>query len=236
MFRKALPLVMVFLGVVACSQAAPPRMCPDNSAAGSRVEVAALSASGVPVISLELPSVSPTGTVVSVVGVAVDAAGEATFDGKRITDAARLRDHVDRARAKDSTAQLVLFVDKRAEFRHVVRLLDYAKQAGVDNVMFGVRPPHAPHATRARPKSGRVTTCPFPPEADGANADEAQVVVEVPVDALGHVVGAKAETDPGHGFANAAVACAKAIEFDPARNAEGEPSADSLRLRLRFSR
>ena len=80
-------------------------------------------------------------------------------------------------------------------------------------------------------------SCPWPHEADTAQIDEQTVVIRVVVTPDGSPESAEVVSDPGHGFAQAAAACAMRTRFTPAQDREGEPvRARSPPIRVRFTR
>jgi protein TonB len=80
-------------------------------------------------------------------------------------------------------------------------------------------------------------SCPWPRQADAEQIDEQVVVIRVVVSARGVVESAWLVSDPGHGFGEAALACAKKTRFTPARDRSGESlRATSPPIRVRFSR
>ncbi|MCP3099476.1 TonB family protein [Myxococcus sp. K15C18031901] len=93
--------------------------------------------------------------------------------------------------------------------------------------------------SRARPVqlSARSWSCPWPKEADTLRIDDQTVVLRVSVDADGEVTAAELLSDPGHGFGQAALACARRARFDTALDREGRPlAATSPPIRVRFVR
>jgi len=79
--------------------------------------------------------------------------------------------------------------------------------------------------------------CPWPEEADLLAVDAETVVLGVEVDAEGVVHQATIVSDPGYGFGQAALRCARQNRFLPATNELGQPiSAKSPPIRVRFSR
>jgi outer membrane biosynthesis protein TonB len=80
-------------------------------------------------------------------------------------------------------------------------------------------------------------SCPWPREADTEQIDEQTVVIRVVVDREGRVLSATVVVDPGHGFAQVAVACALRTRFKPARDAAGQAiRAASPPIIVRFTR
>jgi protein TonB len=79
--------------------------------------------------------------------------------------------------------------------------------------------------------------CPWPREAEALGIDEQDVLLRVVVDAQGRLTSVEVLGDPGHGFGEAALACARTARFAPARDRRGRPySATSPPIRVRFSR
>ncbi len=79
--------------------------------------------------------------------------------------------------------------------------------------------------------------CPWPKEAYSAEINEQTVILRATIRADGSVVSVLALSDPGYGFAEAAVQCAQTAAFTAARNAEGHPiEALSPPIRVRFTR
>jgi protein TonB len=92
---------------------------------------------------------------------------------------------------------------------------------------------------RARPVSLKSEnwSCPWPREADAQQVDEQTVVIRVVVSADGAAETAKVLADPGHGFGEAAAACAMRTRFTPAGDRRGESiRATSPPIRVRFTR
>ncbi len=78
--------------------------------------------------------------------------------------------------------------------------------------------------------------CPFPPEADADQVDEASAVIEVTVGADGRASTARVLQDPGHGFGREARACALRESYVPALDREGRSVASSKKFRVKFER
>lgn len=80
-------------------------------------------------------------------------------------------------------------------------------------------------------------SCPWPREAEAEDVSEQLVVLKVTVRPDGVAQDARLVADPGHGFGQAALACALATRFEAARDSEGRPIAsESPPLRVRFTR
>jgi periplasmic protein TonB len=80
-------------------------------------------------------------------------------------------------------------------------------------------------------------SCPWPREADAERIDDLTVSIRVVVDEEGVVESVIVLADPGHGFGQAAVACARRTRFTPARDREGRPvGATSPPILVRFTR
>jgi protein TonB len=94
------------------------------------------------------------------------------------------------------------------------------------------------------PDRGRPVTlgddewrCPWPSEADTEQIDEQVVIIRVKVRADGTAAAVRLVADPGHGFGPAAIACALATRYSPARDQAGHAiDADSPPIRVRFTR
>jgi len=79
--------------------------------------------------------------------------------------------------------------------------------------------------------------CPWPKEAEMLGITEQTVVIRVMVDETGASKTVTLLADPGHGFGNATVACARTAKFEPARDEDGRPyAATSPPIRVRFTR
>jgi protein TonB len=83
---------------------------------------------------------------------------------------------------------------------------------------------------------GLAWNCPFPPAADVDGVNQAQVAIRVEVDALGRPTRVLILSDPGHGFAAAARACALGKRWTPGANRWGRASASGINLNVRFVR
>ncbi|WNG46503.1 energy transducer TonB [Archangium minus] len=92
---------------------------------------------------------------------------------------------------------------------------------------------------KARPVQlpARNWDCPWPQEADALRISEQTVVMRVVVTPEGRVTSAELVSDPGNGFGEAALACARSARFDAALDREGRPYlATSPPIRVRFKR
>ncbi len=78
--------------------------------------------------------------------------------------------------------------------------------------------------------------CPFPPEADADQVDEASAIIEVVVGADGKPKTANILQDPGHGFGREARACAMRESYVPALDKAGAAVASSKKFRVKFER
>jgi periplasmic protein TonB len=107
-----------------------------------------------------------------------------------------------------------------------------------------VRAPPAPGAQAGGPDLSRAVSlehqswsCAWPSEADAERITEQTVVIRVLVDAQGTAESAEVVSDPGHGFGQAASACALRTRFNAARDPRGAPvRARSPLIRVRFTR
>ena len=78
--------------------------------------------------------------------------------------------------------------------------------------------------------------CPFPPEADADQIDQAVVGVQVTVRPDGSAQAAQVVSDPGHGFGRMAKQCALAKRYQPALDRSGAAILGSGLVNVRFSR
>lgn len=79
--------------------------------------------------------------------------------------------------------------------------------------------------------------CPWPASAASAELTQPTVLLEVGVTASGQVSTARLLADPGFGFGEAALSCARRARFQPARDARGRAvAALSPPVRVRFVR
>jgi periplasmic protein TonB len=79
--------------------------------------------------------------------------------------------------------------------------------------------------------------CPWPREAGGEPIDEQLVILRVVVRPDGSAESAARVHDPGHGFGEAALACALRTRFTPGQGRDGKPvKQESPPIRVRFTR
>jgi protein TonB len=83
---------------------------------------------------------------------------------------------------------------------------------------------------------GKEWSCPFPPEADAAQVDEARVSLEVQVGTDGAAGTVNVLKDPGYGFGRAARQCALRQHHSPALDHEGNPVPSTIKVNVHFSR
>ncbi len=83
---------------------------------------------------------------------------------------------------------------------------------------------------------GKEWNCPFPPEADAAQVDEARVELEVQIRADGVAGTVNVLKDPGYGFGRAARQCALRQRHTPALDHEGSSIASTIKVNVHFSR
>lgn len=96
-----------------------------------------------------------------------------------------------------------------------------------------------PGTSAARPVQlpARNWSCPWPKEADALRIDEQTVVLRVVVTPEGGVTSAELLSDPGHGFGQAALTCARRARFEAAMDRNGQRYlATSPPIRVRFTR
>ncbi|WP_437295304.1 energy transducer TonB [Sorangium sp. So ce426] len=93
--------------------------------------------------------------------------------------------------------------------------------------------------SRARPvgQPAREWNCPWPREADALSVDEQTVVIRTVVRPDGTVTSAELLSDPGYGFGQMSLACARRQRFLPAADEGGQLiTATSPPIRVRFTR
>lgn len=92
------------------------------------------------------------------------------------------------------------------------------------------------HSRPPRLYGGASWNCPFPPEADVENVNQAVVTLLVSIDTRGAVRSADVHTDPGYGFGRAARRCALTKRWEPGLDVLGRPTSASLTVKVRFQR
>jgi protein TonB len=112
-------------------------------------------------------------------------------------------------------------------------------------VQGGSGPPQAPPPQVAGPDRTRTagpggtewSSCPFPPEADTAQIDEAYVTIQVDVRPDGTPGAVRVLSDPGNGFGREARRCALGKHFTTALDHDGNSIPGTTRpFRVHFSR
>lgn len=121
----------------------------------------------------------------------------------------------------------------------------YNKGASLDGKEGGkgtgpVTPP-APQGPDLSKAAGLVGSsawdCPFPPEADAEQIDQAVVSIIVTVRTDGSPQSVKVVSDPGYGFGRAARICALSRKYTPALDRTGSPMVSATPpIRVRFTR
>jgi protein TonB len=97
--------------------------------------------------------------------------------------------------------------------------------------------PAGPDRTRAASLGGGAEwNCPFPPESDTAQIDEAYVTVQVDVRPDGAPGTVRIVSDPGNGFAREARRCAMGKHYQTAMDHDGNPVAGTFKVKVHFSR
>jgi protein TonB len=99
-------------------------------------------------------------------------------------------------------------------------------------------PPPGPDLSRSPTIAGSTSwNCPFPPEADAEQIDQAVVVLVVTVRPDGTALSAKVVSNPGYGFGEAARICALGRRYTPGLDKMGTPiTATMPPVKVRFSR
>jgi protein TonB len=92
---------------------------------------------------------------------------------------------------------------------------------------------------RSRPAAlggGKDWNCPFPPEADAAQIDEARVTLQLHVVADGTADDVTVLKDPGNGFGRVARQCALRQRHSPALDHDGNSIASTFKVVVHFTR
>lgn len=102
-------------------------------------------------------------------------------------------------------------------------------------------PPPAPQGPDMSKPAGLVGSsswdCPFPPEADAEQIDQAVVTIIVTVRPNGSPQAVKVVNDPGFGFGRAARVCALSRRYTPALDRAGSPTVSATPpIKVRFTR
>jgi protein TonB len=98
-------------------------------------------------------------------------------------------------------------------------------------------PPPGPDRSRAPSLGGGLQwSCPFPPEADTAQIDDAFVSLQVDVSPDGSPTAARITADPGNGFGREARRCAMMKHYQSALDHDGNPIPGIWKARVHFSR
>ena len=98
-------------------------------------------------------------------------------------------------------------------------------------------PPPGPDLSRAaRINGGGEWSCPFPPEADAAQVDDARVTLQLHIVADGTADDVTVLKDPGNGFGRVARQCALRQHHSPALDHDGNSIASTLKVVVHFSR
>ena len=90
-------------------------------------------------------------------------------------------------------------------------------------------PPAGPDRSRGASTGDSDWNCPFPPEADTDQINEARVSIAVDVRADGTPSAVRLVKDPGNGFGREALRCAMSKRFTTALDHDGNPIAGSTR-------
>ena len=114
--------------------------------------------------------------------------------------------------------------------------------AGPNGVAGGTGKPNAapapvgPDRSRRASIGGRDWDCPFPPEADTAQIDDAYVLLQIDVRADGTASGVRVLKDPGNGFGRQARICAPKRHYDTALDRDGNPIPQTIVANVHFTR
>jgi periplasmic protein TonB len=97
-------------------------------------------------------------------------------------------------------------------------------------------PPAGPNRSRSASVGATEWTCPFPPESDQAQVNEAYVSLEIDIRADGKPSAVRILKDPGNGFGREARRCALSRSYAPALDHDGTPISSTYPLNVQFSR
>lgn len=97
-------------------------------------------------------------------------------------------------------------------------------------------PPTEDKSRSVQLSGGSTRNCPFPPEADADQVDQAVATIQVTVRPDGSVLSANIVSDPGHGFGRAARFCMLGRHFQPALDRSGSPIVGSTPVNVSFTR
>jgi protein TonB len=97
-------------------------------------------------------------------------------------------------------------------------------------------PPEVDRSRAAHVGESSAWDCPFPPEADEAGIDHAEVLLNLTVGADGRVTGATVLKDFGYAFGREARRCAVHQKGTPALDRLGNPTGASITVKVRFDR
>ncbi len=108
---------------------------------------------------------------------------------------------------------------------------------GTGPVQVQAAPPTPDRSRTASLGGGGEWSCPFPPEADTAQIDEAYVTLQVDVKPDGSPGAVRVMSDPGNGFGREARRCAMGKRYSTALDHDGNSIAGTTKpFRVHFSR
>ncbi len=174
-----------------------------------------------------------------------------TDDSVRVNGASvtrgELAERIEASRAPGAAPTVLFEAPATTRFAQVATLCGALRRSGVERIVFVLPPSEtgspAPHEPTER--AGTSATIRwvgdsleqfFPAEAIDENVASARIVLAVTVEASGAISDATAVSDPGHGFAQAAVRAMTSGMFTatPARDREGRPVRSVVRFAVRF--
>jgi protein TonB len=97
-------------------------------------------------------------------------------------------------------------------------------------------PPPGPDLTRHASIGNREWRCPFPPEADTAQIDEAYVTLQIEVKADGTAESVRVLSDPGNGFGREARRFAMNQRYTTELDRQGNAIPGTIKTRVHFQR
>lgn len=96
--------------------------------------------------------------------------------------------------------------------------------------------PDRPDRSRPVALADADWSCPWPAQADEAEVDEQEVLVDAEIGPDGRCLRAHVVADPGLGFGAHAVECALGAEYRPALDRDGRAIPVRSTIRVRFTR
>ena len=110
-------------------------------------------------LTMNLPKAAKGQEIQLVFGIELQQDGGILVDGEKLDQKEAIIDKAKKALEKNPELRAVIRADENVQHRHVIRVLDLLKQAGVDKIAFGVTP------IAAEPGAAAGTGAPAAPPA-----------------------------------------------------------------------